>query len=49
MQGSKDEGGAVVKQRNRRVHEAGVMQRGRLEDNAEVQQRSGDEVEAAER
>ena len=48
-QGSIDEGRAVPKQRNRCVDEAGMMRRSSREDNAEVQQRRGDDVEAAER
>ena len=47
--GSKDEDGAVVKQRNRPMDEARRMQRSSCEDKAEVQQRNGDDDEAADR
>ena len=48
-QGSKDEEGAVVQQRNRPMGEAGVMQRSSREDKGGVQQRNRDQDEAAER
>ena len=47
--GSKDEDGAVVRQRNRPMTKAGLMQRSSPGDKAVVQQRSGDEDEAAKR
>ena len=48
-EGSKDEDGAVVKQRNRPFDKAGVMQRSSCENKAVVQQRGGGEDEDAKR
>ena len=47
--GSKDEDGALVKQRNRAMDKAGVMQRNTCGEKAVVQQRGGGEDEAGKR
>ena len=46
-QGSKDEEGAGLKQRNRPMDTAGMIRRSSCEEKAVVQQRGGGENEAA--